>query len=156
MQARTLFDAHFDSTYECVDAAEAAAGLAAKQFGFGEANQFRIRLAVREAMVNAVVHGNRFDGMKKVRMEIRETGNAGLAMEIVDEGAGFDEKSVPDPLEAANLGRTSGRGLLLIRTLMDEVEIGRCSESGTQVHMVKYLRRTSAAASLPSLSTPLN
>jgi serine/threonine-protein kinase RsbW len=150
MQARKLFDRHLDSTFECVDEAESAAGLAAKQLGFGEVNQDRIRLAIREAMVNAVAHGNHFDRSKKVRLEIWEDPQAALAVEIVDEGAGFEEMRVPDPIEPAGLARTSGRGLFLIRAFMDEVEINRHGPSGTRVYMVKYRRNRLAGAPDPS------
>jgi len=138
MQARTLFDGRLDSTFEGVGDAEAAGGLAAKQAGFDEVDQDRICLAIREAMVNAVAHGNRFDRVKKVHLVIREAPNGGLAIEIADEGAGFDASSIPDPREAAHIGRASGRGLLIIRAFMDEVAIRRGSPSGTHVHMVKY------------------
>ena len=140
MQTRKLFDKHFDSTLECVDEAELAVGAAAKQLGFGEANQQRIRLATREAMVNAVAHGNQFDLTKKVRFELWEGASGSLVVEIEDEGNGFEEKSVPDPLDEANLEYPSGRGLLIMRKFMDEVTIDGPGASGTHLRMVKFPR----------------
>jgi serine/threonine-protein kinase RsbW len=140
VQIRKLFEKSFDSTLECVDEAELAVGAAAKELGFGEVNQQRIRLATREAMVNAVAHGNRFDVSKKVRFQLSEGANGSLVVDIEDEGPGFEEKSVPDPLDEANLEYPSGRGLLIMRTFMDEVAIGGPGTSGTHLRMVKFPR----------------
>ncbi len=73
-----------------------------------------MRLALDEAIVNALRHGNRFDPAKRVRVRFRVDAFEALA-EVEDEGPGFDPEAVPDPTAAENLDRPSGRGLLLMR-----------------------------------------
>ena len=98
-------------------------------------------MAVRECMVNAVVHGNRYSNKKKVHLEI-ERSKDGLAVVIGDEGEGFDLSSLPDPLAPENLLRQSGRGILLIRAFMDEVDLHPRPRGGTEVRLVKSLKKS--------------
>jgi serine/threonine-protein kinase RsbW len=111
---------------------------------FGEDENHEIRLAVREAMVNAVLHGNRFDFSKKIFLSV-ELRAVGLVISIRDEGEGCEPESVPDPLASHNMLRESGRGMLLIRTCMDEVAWQRGPSGGTELVMAKYRSRTQAA-----------
>ena len=99
----------FDSTLESVDAAEALALDVAQQSGFSEEDLHKIGMAVREAMVNAVVHGNRYNLKKKVHFSVSSL-RTSLAVTIVDEGEGFEDSELPDPLSEENLLRQSGRG----------------------------------------------
>ena len=86
--------------------------------------------------MNAVVHGNRYDANKKVRFSIAKTPEH-LTIVIADEGEGFDFEGLPDPLAPDNLLRTSGRGIFLIRSFMDGVELKRLESGGTEVTLVK-------------------
>jgi serine/threonine-protein kinase RsbW len=126
-----------DSTLESVDSAEElASGLAGKA-GFSEEDLLKIGMAVRESMVNAVVHGNRYSAHKKVRFTV--SSDAGrLTVKIADEGEGFDIEHLPDPLAPDNLLRSSGRGIFLIRSFMDEVQIRRLESGGIELTLVKY------------------
>jgi len=99
-------------------------------------------MAVRESMVNAVVHGNRYNARKKVHVSITKAPDR-LTIIIADEGDGFDLTSIPDPLADENLLRQSGRGLLLMRAFVDEFQVRRGEPSGTEVRMVKYLAKAS-------------
>jgi serine/threonine-protein kinase RsbW len=126
-----------DSSLESVDRAEELVLRAATEMGFDEDNQHRIGIAVREAMVNAVAHGNRYSAKKKVHLTLG-SGADRLEIRIADEGDGFETGSVPDPTESENLMRQSGRGLLMMRAFMDEVFHVRREPKGTAVHMVKY------------------
>jgi serine/threonine-protein kinase RsbW len=108
-----------ESTLESVDAAEALVLKIAEESGFGEEELHKIGMAVREAMVNAVVHGNRYNLKKKVHLSIGAEGDR-LQVTILDEGEGFDQQDLPDPLAEENLLRQSGRGLLLIKAFVDE------------------------------------
>jgi serine/threonine-protein kinase RsbW len=99
-------------------------------------------MAVRESMVNAVVHGNRYNARKKVHLSITKAADK-LTIVIADEGEGFDLTSLPDPLAEENLLRQSGRGLLLIRAFVDEFQVRRGEPHGTEVRMVKYLAKAS-------------
>lgn len=129
-----------ESTLQSVDEAEAVALREAQKAGFEEEDREQIGMAVRECMVNAVVHGNRYNKNKKVHLEI-ESSNGGLTVFIGDEGGGFDFNSLPDPLSPENLLRQSGRGLLLARTFVDEFEVGPREGGGTQVRLHKNLPR---------------
>ena len=95
---------------------------------FGDRDIFAIRLALEEALVNAVKHGNQMDPLKRVFVAYAVSGDR-FDITIRDEGAGFDPDDVPDPTLPENLERACGRGLLLIRNFMSSVEYrGRGNE----------------------------
>jgi serine/threonine-protein kinase RsbW len=127
-----------DSVLESVDKAEEFVIQEAEKVGFDEDQQHQIGMAVRECTVNAVVHGNRYSKTKKVHLDI-ERSNGALTVIIGDEGDGFDLNSLPDPLAPENLLRQSGRGLLLIRTFMDDFDLHPRPGGGTEVRLVKNL-----------------
>lgn len=139
-EARTV-DLVLDSTLESVDTAEEAVLREAQELGFEEDDMHRIGMSVRECMVNAVVHGNRYNARKKVHVTITRTPDR-LAILIGDEGDGFDVNSLPDPLANENLLRHSGRGLLLIQAFMDEFEMRPREPKGSEVRMVKYVAKS--------------
>jgi serine/threonine-protein kinase RsbW len=91
-----------------------------------------IRLAMREALNNALRHGNRMDPSKKIHFSYSCDPEHGLWVRIRDEGKGFDPDAVPDPTQPENLDRTGGRGVFLMRNLMDEVEF---RDGGREVHL---------------------
>ena len=99
-------------------------------------------MAVREEAVNAVLHGNAYDPEKKVRLEFERTGHD-LVITIRDQGRGLDLAKVPDPLAPENLLKTSGRGIFLIRSFMDAVEI-HPSQTGTEIKLIKHVHATAA------------
>ena len=113
-----------------------------EEIGFDEDDLHKIGMSVRECMVNAVVHGNRYNARKKVHVMIQRTPDR-LAVVIQDEGEGFDMAALPDPLANENLLRHSGRGLLLIQAFMDEFQIRPREPKGTEVKMVKILAKAS-------------
>lgn len=129
-----------DSTLKSVDTAETLVLKESKRVGFEEDDQHQIGMAVRECMVNAVVHGNRYSSHKKVHLGIGGTGK-GITITIGDEGSGFDLNSLPDPLAPENLLRQSGRGILLIRAFMDEFDLHPRAGGGTEVRLVKRLSK---------------
>jgi serine/threonine-protein kinase RsbW len=135
-QAHTL-ELVLDSCLESVDDAEEAILREARQIGFDEDDLHKIGIAVRECMVNAVVHGNRYNARKKVQVKISRTADR-LTIVITDQGDGFDPDAVPDPLANENLLRFSGRGVMLMRAFMDEFEVSLRPPKGTEVRMVKY------------------
>ena len=126
-----------DSTLESVDQAERLTLELARESGFGEEDLDRIGMSVRECMVNAVVHGNRYNSKKKVRLSLSRTPQR-LTIRIADQGEGFDPVDVPDPVAGDNLLRQSGRGVFLMKTFMDEFAVRRL-EPGTEVTLVKNL-----------------
>jgi len=131
-----------DSTLETVDGAEQTASRMAVELGFDEEEVMRIAMAVREAAVNAVLHGNAYDPDKKVGLEFERTGSD-LVITIRDQGKGLDLNKLPDPLAPENLLKTSGRGIFLIRSFMDEVQI-RPTQTGTEIKLIKHVHGPSA------------
>jgi serine/threonine-protein kinase RsbW len=97
-------------------------------------SEFAIELALREALANAVLHGNREDAEKKVHVRCECEEGLGVSLVVRDEGPGFDPGQVPDPLAPENLGAEHGRGILLMKQFMDEIHYER---GGTEVHMRK-------------------
>jgi serine/threonine-protein kinase RsbW len=130
-------DLALDSDLKSVDSAEGLVLEIAERLGFDEDELHKIGIALREAMVNAVVHGNQYSSQKKVRLGVWEE-NGGLRIVVADEGAGFDLGKVPDPLAEENLLRESGRGILLIQAFVDEFQVRKLSPNGTEITMVKY------------------
>jgi len=126
-----------DSTLDSVNKVEQTAEQLAVKVGFGEDDLHKITMSVREAAVNAVLHGNAYDPSKKI-MVAYETSPNTLAITITDEGKGLSEDEVPDPLAEENLLKTSGRGIFLIRSFMDEVRI-RDLHPGTEITLVKHV-----------------
>lgn len=132
-----IMEMFLDSTLESVDSAEELTVGVAQKAGFGDDDLMKIGMAVRESMVNAVVHGNRYNANKKVRLAITR-GADKLTVKIADQGEGFAFENLPDPLAPENLMRTSGRGIFLIRSFMDEFEMRHLDPGGTEVTLVKY------------------
>jgi len=130
-----------DSTLESVDLAEGTVLRMAGQAGLEEDDLHALGMAVREAAVNAVVHGNRYNQRKKVQLTVSRSPDR-LTVVIGDEGEGFAMDAIADPLAPENLLRQSGRGLLLIRAFVDEFELTKRQPRGTEVRLVKYLGRS--------------
>lgn len=101
--------------------------------GFDADSQFAIKLALEEALINAIKHGNKMDKSKRVQVEWRVTPTT-CEIEIEDEGPGFDRSTVPDPTDEANLEKLTGRGILLIEAYMTRVEY---SKGGRRVRLIK-------------------
>lgn len=101
--------------------------------GFSEREIFAIKLALEEALVNAIKHGNRLDPDKHVHVQYSLNRDK-FEIRIRDEGPGFDPGCVPDPTDPQYLERPCGRGLLLMRHYMNHVEY---TDRGRAVHMYK-------------------
>ena len=126
-----------ESTLESVNQAEQIAVQFAGKAGFCEEDTHKVGMAVRESMVNAVLHGNRYDPQKKAGLRL-ELDHGRLVVIITDQGEGFDMDHIPYPLAEENLLRQSGRGIFLIRAFMDELHMRRLEPRGMEVRMVKY------------------
>jgi serine/threonine-protein kinase RsbW len=125
------------STMESVSEVEAMAEKLAEASGLDEDERFRIAMAVREAAVNAVLHGNEYDPSKTMTVSMENNGTS-LVFKIADQGKGVDPDTLPDPLAPENLLRGTGRGIFLIRSFMDEVHF-RHLDPGTELTLVKHL-----------------
>ena len=125
-----------DSSLESVDKVEQTAEQFATRAGFDEDTVSHIAMAVREAAVNAVLHGNSYDKTKHI-MASFETTTDSLIIRIADQGSGLDPETLPDPLAPENILRGSGRGIFLIRAFMDEVNF-RQLHPGTELTLIKH------------------
>jgi len=132
--------ATLDSTLESVDEAEALALREAGKLGLEEDEQQQFGMAVRECVVNAVVHGNRYNKNKKVHLGIERSKDS-LTVTVGDEGEGFDPQAIPDPLAPENLLRQSGRGMLLIRAFVDQFDLQGRTGGGTEARLVKKVAK---------------
>jgi serine/threonine-protein kinase RsbW len=142
--ARTLFqtvteesvELKLPSRIEAISEAAEAVADAARRLGFADDALFGIDLAVREAVTNAVLHGNRQD--ETVPFEVGVSGtDERVVVTVRDRGRGFDPTRVADPTAEENILKASGRGILFMRTFMDEVAWERPEGGGTLVRMTK-------------------
>jgi len=124
------------SRIDSIPSATAAAAEVAARAGFTEDALFGIDMAVREAVTNAVLHGNGRDESKTIEVGFSSSG-AELVITVRDGGAGFDPESIADPTDERNLLKTSGRGILFMRTFMDDVRWEHHPAGGTVVRMTK-------------------
>jgi serine/threonine-protein kinase RsbW len=123
---------------ESVNEVEAAANKMACAAGLSEDDCFHVTMAVREAAVNAVLHGNEYDPARQIAVNLENTGSD-LVFVIADQGKGLDPTTLPDPLAPENLLRGTGRGIFLIRSFMDEVNF-RQLHPGTELTLIKHLK----------------
>ena len=108
---------------------------ALKPLGFSKEESFKIKLALEEALTNAMRHGNKLKTELFVDVAIFVDAS-GLVLEVKDQGQGFVVDRLPDPTTKENKDRPCGRGVYLMKSLMDEVEF---LDGGSKVRMVKYL-----------------
>ena len=104
-----------------------------ERLGFPEKDVWGVRLALDEALVNAIKHGNRMDAQKSVRI-VCQISNEKVRIEIEDEGSGFDWNHLPDPTDLENLEKPCGRGVMLMRAFVNVVEY---NEQGNKVILEK-------------------
>lgn len=122
--------------FEMIDLVQSVLGDLTALVDFDEETVHWMGMAVREALNNAIKHGNKLDPDKHVRVTfdlLPET----LEIRVLDEGDGFDAKRLPDPTEPANLLKPSGRGIFYMRKFMDRVGFRTVKGKGTEVHLVK-------------------
>lgn len=124
------------SRIESVDEAAMMADEFAKSRGFGDEVIFAVDLAIRESVANAVKHGNKFDESKNVEIMFADR-REGFEITVRDHGSGFSVDDIPDPTDSENLLKANGRGILFMRTFMDEVEWENPADGGLRVKMLK-------------------
>ena len=124
------------SRIETVATAAAAVAEFLSRSGITEDAAFGIDMAVREAVTNAVVHGNRQDENKTVDVTLKSSPDA-VEISVHDQGAGFNPENVPDPTAEENILQASGRGIFFMRNFMDEVNWLIRPGGGTTVRMLK-------------------
>jgi len=127
------------SRFENVDLVQAAIDQAIAERGADEDARHWVGLAVREAVANAIKHGNRQNPAKRVEVAVRIV-DGFVDIRVEDEGEGFDPDKVRDPLAPENLFKSNGRGIFYMRRFMDEVAYDTADSGGTAVVMRKRIR----------------
>lgn len=129
----------FHSTFEMLDFVQVVSDHVGRMAGLDDDAIHWVGVAVRESVINAIKHGNANDEQKRVHVEFTplDAGSRGIAIRVRDEGPGFDPTTLPDCLAPENLLKSSGRGIFLIRSFMDEMVMQRAPEGGMEVVMVK-------------------
>jgi len=125
-----------DTRVESVNLAEEMCLRVAEASGFSEDECYRIGMSVREGVINAFHYGNQEKPEKKIHLAIDLTGEK-MVIHVMDEGKGFRLTDVPDPLAEENLLSTSGRGIFLMRTFMDEFDVVYGRTGGAEIIMSK-------------------
>ena len=135
----------FTSTFEMLDFVQVVSDHVGQTVGLDDDTQHYVGVAIRESVINAIKHGNRNDASKRVFVEFftgnaaRDDGAVDLTIVVRDQGEGFDPAAVADPLAPENLLKASGRGIFLIRSFMDDVQLRSAPEGGMEIRMVKRL-----------------
>lgn len=124
------------SRIESVEEAADRADKFAREQGYGDEVIFAVDLAIRESVANAVKHGNKFDDAKDVEIKFADSKN-GFEITVRDFGSGFSIEDIPDPTDPENLLKSDGRGILFIKSFMDEVEWSNPDGGGLMVKMLK-------------------
>jgi serine/threonine-protein kinase RsbW len=106
-----------------------------------DGSEFEIEVALREAVANAVIHGNQLDPHKRVCVSCRCSTDGEVSLTVRDEGQGFDSSTIPDPTAPENRLTARGRGIYMMRVLMDEVSF---EDGGVAVHMRKKSKSVAA------------
>ncbi len=112
--------------------------------GFDEDDCHKIGMSVREGVINALQYGNCRQRDKKIYLTF-ELEREKMVIRVQDQGCGFDLADVPDPLAEENLLKTSGRGIFLMRSFMDEFTVRRGQQGGAEVVMAKRYPDSRAA-----------
>lgn len=127
-----------ETQVESVNLAEEMCLRVAEAAGFGEDDCYRIGMSVREGVINAFHYGNEERSEKKIYLAVDLTGDK-MIIHVLDEGKGFSLADVPDPLAEENLLSTSGRGIFLMRSFMDEFNVVMGRTGGAEIVMSKRL-----------------
>ena len=130
----------FHSSLEMLDLIQLVSDHIGRRAGLDEEALHWVGVALRESVINAIKHGNCSDVRKRVHVEftmLQGDEVPGLAIRVRDEGCGFDPSTIADPLAQENLLKSTGRGILMMRSFMDEMTFQRTEEGGMEVRMLK-------------------
>src|SRR5262245_59368496 len=136
------FELTIPSRLEEMEAVHELIGHAVQEFKLDDELAHWIELSISESMINAIKHGNKADPAKKATLRISSDGKS-IEIIVEDQGCGFKLDNVADPTDTANLLKPNGRGLLIIRSFMDEVDLSERAEGGCRLRMVKNIRGNS-------------
>jgi serine/threonine-protein kinase RsbW len=126
------------SRFENIELAQHLCGKLLEGREVSEETRHWLLMALREALANAIKHGNRQDLSKRIHLEMDVVGQ-NLKISIRDEGEGFDPGAVEDPLAPENRLKTSGRGIFYMKTFMDDVRFRKLEGGGMEIILTKNL-----------------
>ena len=138
------FELTVPSRLEEMTAVHALVDEAMKEYQLSEDLAHWIELTISESMINAIQHGNKCDPAKKATLRISSDGEV-IEVIVEDQGKGFELTDVADPTDVANLLKPSGRGILIIRSFMDQVDLSRREGGGCRLRMVKRIPKEDSA-----------
>ena len=141
VSTRLKTDLILASRFENIEVAERALLDLCHQAGCDGEDEYWLVTALREALANAVRHGNQQDPGRWVRIALTIE-DCTVTIRVEDDGKGFDPKSIPDPTDPENLLRPNGRGIFYMRQFMNRVDFSRSPTGGTAVEMVRKLSPT--------------
>jgi serine/threonine-protein kinase RsbW len=152
LHAGQVVRVEFTSAFEMLDFVQVVSEHLGRAVGLDDDARHWVGVAIRESVINAIKHGNRNDSTKHVHVDFETSSHTGPQIEIRvrDEGEGFDPELIADPLAPENLLKSSGRGIFLIKSFMDQVSVRRAPEGGMEVRMTK--RAQTGDAPNPSLN----
>ena len=136
----------FCSAFDMLDFVQLVSDHLCRRLGFDEDSMHWVGVAVRESVINAIKHGNHHDQSKMVYVDFRSTvePDGELVISVSDEGEGFEPEEVADPLAPENMLKSSGRGIFLMRSFMDDVALRKRPEGGMEVRMTKRVAKADA------------
>lgn len=138
----------FGSAFDMLDFVQVVSDSIGRMAGLDEDQLHWVSVAVRESVINAIKHGNEGDESKRVVVEFSPVPPhepEELVIRVSDQGQGFDPEEVADPLAPENMLKSSGRGIFLIRSFMDDVILQRAPDGGMEIRMVKKVARPEGA-----------
>jgi serine/threonine-protein kinase RsbW len=133
----------FTSTFEMLDFVQVVSDHVAQDVGLDDDQVHWVGVAIRESVINAIKHGNHNDSAKHVFVQFEantRTNAQELAISVRDQGEGFDPNTLEDPLTPENVLKSSGRGIFLIRSFMDDVQLQRAPQGGMEIRMIKRVQ----------------
>ena len=135
---RRSFELTISSRLEEMEAVHTLIGEAVREYRLSDELAHWIELTISESMINAIQHGNKSDPAKKATLKISCRGDR-IEIIVEDQGKGFTLDKIADPTDLANLLKPSGRGILIIRSFMDEVDLSAREGGGSRLRMVKNI-----------------
>ena len=147
MPTEHRFHVAIGSRFENIELVQVVLRDSLVQLGLDEDAQHWVGVSVRDSVINAVKHGNRYDPDNQVFVEftVRPAEEpTELQVVVRDQGQGFDPEELADPLAPENLLKASGRGIFFMRSFMDDVQIRRAAQGGMEVVMVKRFAHPAA------------
>ena len=138
-EAAPVFELTVPSRMEELEAVQQFAESASGALGLDKELAYWIELAINESAINAIQHGNKWDASKNASIRISSDGEI-IEIVVEDQGPGFELSEVPDPTDTENLLKPGGRGILIIQSFMDTVEVSQIDGGGSRLRMVKKIK----------------